>query len=165
MNARFLILILVAILYMSCSGRKEKEITEQYVLRKVEESFQDRIAAFHVRCREDYLKEASIRADSILRRLIFSNLDTLNRPARAIKPYRPGFEPSNIELEKRPTVDNELINWLKEYETFLIGDVAFLQNYFDSLLMLNLDSTYLDSLYLESHINDSLYRKLLFPED
>lgn len=164
MSSKYLIIILVGFL-SACSGRREKEITEQYILRKVEESFQERVAGFHARCREDYLKEASIRADSILRRLIFSNLDTLNRPARTIKPYRPGFEPINADLEKKPSVDNELIEWLKEYETFLIGDITFLQSYFDSLLLLNLDSSYLDSLYRDSLFRDSLYRGFLFPEN
>lgn len=165
MTNRFCILILVASLFASCTGKKEKEITEQYIQRKVEETFQEKVAAFHARCREDYLKDASVMADSILRRLIFSNLDTLNRPVRAIKPYRPGFEPSNEELEKKPTVDNELISWLKEYETFLVGDITFLQAYFDSLLLLNLDSSYFDSLNLENSFHDSLYQKLLQPEE
>lgn len=156
MSVGRLMIIGIILLLFSCSESREREATEKYVAAKVEEGVEQRKNEFLERCREESLAIASQKADSILRAIIFQKLDTLNRPRRPIKPVRPGFEPTNKDEELKPLVDDQLLEWLMAYETFIVGDTSFIRRYLDSILLQSLDSLYLDSIYRDSLYRDSI---------
>ncbi len=156
MKGGYLYFLGMLLLILSCSESRERAATEKYVAAKVEEGVEQRKIEFLERCREESLAIAGQKADSILRVIIFQKLDTLNRPRRPIKPLRPGFEPSNKDEELKPLVDDQLLDWLKTYETFIVGDTSFLRRYLDSIYLQNIDSLLFDSLYMDSLYRDSL---------
>ena len=156
MMMKQLLIIGMLLMLFSCAERREQVATARYIATKVEKGVEQRKIEFLERCREESLVLAGKKADSILRVIIFQKLDTLNRPRRPIKPVRPGFEPTNKDEELKPLVDDRLLDWLRTYETFIVGDTSFLRRYLDSIFLQNIDSLLMDSIYMDSLYRDSI---------
>lgn len=150
-------MVVILFSFSSCWKERERLATQNYIESKVKAGVERRKSEFLQRCRDEHLVIAGRKADSVLRVLIFRSLDTLSRPVRPVKPVRPGFEPANKDVELKPIVEDELLDWLKTYETFIVGDTSFLRLYLDSILHRNIDSLFLDSLYRDSVYFDSLF--------
>jgi hypothetical protein len=148
-------------LLLSCTGEREKRAKEDYVERKVQERYEIRVQAIKDRCKEDNLAIAKERADSLLRKILISNLSELSRPGVPSKPKRPGFQPSPMEREVGPLMADQLLLWLYAYESFVAGDTISLRLYLDSVYLYTAQPMPWDSLVVDSLFFESLFQSIL----
>jgi hypothetical protein len=147
--------------FLSCTGEKEKRAKEAYVERKVQERYEIRVQAIKDRCREDNLAIAKERADSLLRKILISNLNELSRPGIPSKPRKPGFQPSPMEKEVGPLMAEQMLLWLYAYESFVAGDTVSLRLYLDSVYRYAPQVMPRDSLVLDSLFFENLFQSIL----